>query len=91
MADRPSEGENNSFVSGSYTAQDIRSSGAWRRSAAAPDMYIGSTDHVGLHHLIFEIVYNSIDEAMAGWCTRIDVTIQEGGKVRVEDNGRGSL
>jgi len=52
-------------------------------------MYIGSTDQHGLHHLVYEIVYNSIDEAMAGSCTKIEVSIQEDGTVRVEDNGRG--
>lgn len=52
-------------------------------------MYIGSTDFRGLHHLIFEIVYNSIDEAIAGYCDRVEVTICDGGQVRVEDNGRG--
>jgi len=52
-------------------------------------MYIGSTDQRGLHHLVYEITYNSIDEAMAGCCTKIVVALKEDGAVSVEDNGRG--
>src|SRR3954465_1942873 len=54
-----------------------------------PGMYIGSTGPSGLHHLVWEVVDNSVDEAMAGYATRIDVTILKGGACRVVDNGRG--
>jgi DNA gyrase subunit B len=52
-------------------------------------MYIGSTDQRGLHHLVYEIIYNSVDEAMAGFCTHIRVAIEKDNSVTVEDNGRG--
>jgi len=54
-----------------------------------PSMYIGSVSSQGLHHLVYEVVDNSIDEAMAGYCDRVEVTITAAGTVRVKDNGRG--
>jgi len=72
-----------------YTAEDIQVLGGREAVRRRPGMYIGSTDQRGLHHLIYEIVYNSIDEAMAGCCDKIQVTIQENDNIVVEDNGRG--
>ncbi|HEY8449230.1 MAG TPA: ATP-binding protein, partial [Bacillota bacterium] len=54
-----------------------------------PGMYIGSTGPRGLHHLLFEILDNSIDEALQGACTAIEITLHRDGSARVEDNGRG--
>ena len=54
-----------------------------------PGMYIGSTGSRGLHHMLWEIVDNGIDEAMAGFATRVDVTLGRDGSVTVQDNGRG--
>ena len=72
-----------------YTAEDIQVLGGREAIRRRPGMYIGSTDQRGLHHLVYEIVYNSIDEAMAGCCDKILVTIQKDNAVTVEDNGRG--
>ncbi len=72
-----------------YTAEDIEVLGGLEAVRRRPGMYIGSTGPKGLHHLVYEIVYNSIDEAMAGYCDRVTVTIFDDGRVEVADNGRG--
>ena len=72
-----------------YTAEDIEVLGGLEAVRRRPGMYIGSTGPKGLHHLVYEIVYNSIDEAMAGYCDRVTVIIFEDGRVEVADNGRG--
>lgn len=72
-----------------YTAEDIQVLGGLEAVRRRPGMYIGGTDQQGLHHLVYEIAYNSVDEAMAGYCNRIVITLKEDGGVCVEDNGRG--
>ena len=74
---------------GEYTARDISVLEGLEAVRRRPGMYIGSTDERGLHHLIYEIVDNAVDEAMAGYCNRIIVTILPDGSARIEDNGRG--
>src|SRR5205085_1507471 len=72
-----------------YTAKDITVLKGLEPVRERPGMYIGSTGPSGLHHLVYEVVDNSVDEAMAGHATRIDVTLLADGGCRVADNGRG--
>ena len=72
-----------------YSASDIQVLEGMEAVRKRPGMYIGSTDQRGLHHLIYEIVDNSVDEFMGGYCSSVKVTIQEDGSVLVADNGRG--
>lgn len=72
-----------------YDSSEIRVLEGLEAVRVRPGMYIGSTGYDGLHHLIKEIADNSIDEAIAGYCTKIDITVLSDGGVKVDDNGRG--
>jgi len=76
-------------VDGDYGANQIQILEGLEAVRKRPGMYIGSTSERGLHHLVYEVVDNSIDEALAGFCDRIDVTIEEDDSITVVDNGRG--
>ena len=76
-------------VSGTYDADQISVLEGLEAVRKRPGMYIGSTGERGLHHLVWEIVDNSVDEALAGYCDTINIELLDGGGCRVTDKGRG--
>ena len=89
MAKQPAEARTARSGNGSYGAQDITVLEGLEAVRKRPGMYIGSTGQRGLHHLIYEVMDNSVDEALAGEATDVEIVIHPDNRVTVTDNGRG--
>src|SRR3569833_3971406 len=83
VSDKPGKGNKG------YTAENITVLEGLEAVRHRPAMYIGATGEMGLHHLVYEVVDNSVDEALAGFASKIDVTIHVDNSITVVDNGRG--